>query len=95
MLNLQDFARLLTMPVGALSGFGSARDMKAGVSAIILFTFVGLLLGFATSLVSFKFERRFLVRGNHGFIYLVSPLIWILVAGLAPVLLALIIYGHR
>jgi hypothetical protein len=74
MLNLQGFIRLLVLPIGALSGFGSARDMKAGISATILFTFAGLLLGFATSWV---------------------PFIWILVAGLAPVLLALIIYGHR
>jgi hypothetical protein len=95
MLNLQDLTRLLTIPIGALSGFGSALNVKAGVSVIILFTFIGLLLGLATSWVSFKFERRFLDRGRHFFLLLVTPFIWIAIAGLAPALLVLTIYGHR
>jgi len=95
MLNLQDFSRLLMMPIGALSGFGSARDLKAGVSAIVLFTFAGALLAFGLMWVSFKFERRFLVRGSRPFVYLFSPLVWLFAAWLTPALLALFIYGHK
>ena len=94
MLNWQGFARLITLPIGALSGFGSARDMKAGPSATILFVFAGLLLGFAMSWLSFKFERRYLVRGQHPFVDFVAPFVWIVGAWILPVCLALILL-HR
>lgn len=94
MLNWQDFARLITLPIGALSGFGSAHDMKAGASVIIVFVFAGLLLGFAMSWLSFKFERRFLVRGQHPVLYFVTPFFWIFGAWISPVCLALILL-HR
>jgi hypothetical protein len=95
MLNLQDFTRLLVMPIGALSGLGSARDMQAGVLAIVLFTVGGLFLGVGVSWLSFKFERRFFVRGRHPFGYMFSPLIWIFAAWLTPALFALILLRHE
>ena len=95
MLNWADFSRLLMIFIGALSGFGSARDMKVGILATILFTIGGLVLGFGMSWVSFNFERRFLFRGKHPFVYFFIPFVWIFAAWLAPVCLALIVYGHK
>ena len=91
MLNLQDFARLITLPIGALSGFGSAHDMKAGASVIVIFAFAGLLLGFAMSWLSFKFERRFLIRGKHPLIYFLTAFVWVFGAWISPMCLALIL----
>jgi hypothetical protein len=94
MLNWQDSTRLITLPIGALSGIASAHDMKAGASVIILFAFLGLLLGLAMSWLSFKFERRYLLRGEHPFVGFAMPVVWICGAGISPVCLAQILL-HR
>jgi hypothetical protein len=95
MLNWSGLCGLLMPLIGMLSGFGSARDMKAGTVAIFLFTFFGLLLGFGMSWVSFKFQRWFYRRGKHAFGNLLSPSICLLVAWMAPGILALIIFRHK
>jgi len=95
MLNSLDVSRLLMLPIGVLSGLFSARDMKAGLLAIILFTFAGLLLGIGSGWLSFKIERQFLVRGKNHIVGLLLPFAGLAAAYIAPVLLALIIYGHK
>ncbi|MGD1087171.1 MAG: hypothetical protein ABR955_00385 [Verrucomicrobiota bacterium] len=57
----------------------------------------GLLLGIGMSAASFKFERRLnkLRVGMQSFVYLLIPFVGLLAAHLAPVLLALIIFGCK
>jgi hypothetical protein len=44
MLNWTGLCGLLMPLIGAMSGLGSARDMKAGILTIILFTFAFIYL---------------------------------------------------
>ena len=97
MLNLQDFCLLLSIPIGAVSSMVNAHDMKAGTLAIILFGFVGSLLGFGgaagIAALSFKLRRHWKKMPSiiYGFLCFFS----ILAAGGVPNLLVLIIYGHK
>jgi disulfide bond formation protein DsbB len=95
MLNLQDFSRLLMIPIGAISGLGAAHESKAKTLTIVIFALIGLLLGFGVAWMSSQFERRYLVGGNHPLVYRFIPFVWIVAAWLAPALLALMIFGHR
>ncbi|MGP8201933.1 MAG: hypothetical protein ACLQU4_20775 [Limisphaerales bacterium] len=91
MLNLQDFCCLLMIPVGAISGIVNAHDMKAGTLAIILFGFIGLLLGFGAAFGTAALCKRHV----PSIVYRLMPIFGIFAAGAAPSLLVLIIYGHK
>jgi len=97
MLNWHDFSRLLMILIGAVSGLGSAREMKSGTSVVIIFAFIGAFLGFGMGAATFKLERwlKKLPAGMRPLLYFLIPFVGILAAWLAPVLLALIILGHK
>lgn len=98
MLNLPDLSRLLMIPIGAMSGLAAACANKAGTLSIVIFTFIGLLLAIGVMWASFKFERRFLIRGNHPLRHIVGffiPFVWIFLAWFCPVVLALVVFGHK
>jgi hypothetical protein len=97
MLNWTGLCGLLMPLIGAMSGLGSAHDMKAGILTIILFAFIGLLLGFGMSAACFKIERQSkkIPAGIRPFAYFLIPFVGLVAAYLAPVLLALIILEHK
>jgi hypothetical protein len=98
MLNWTDLSVLIMLVMGPFSGLCAAHQHKAGITSLVLFTIVGLIVGIGLGQVSRKLAYSVLRSktfpgGLQFFVYMFVPMAFIFAVLLVPALLAMMIYG--
>jgi hypothetical protein len=98
MLNWTDLCGLLMLLAGPVSGFGAAHQHKAGITSLVLFTIIGLIVGVGLGQVSSKLaysvlRSKTLPGGLQFFVYMFVPMAFLFAVLLVPALLVMMIYG--
>ena len=98
MLNWTDLCGLLMILAGPLSGVAAAHQHKAGPLSLIVFSVVGLAIGFGLGMLSSKLSYRILrsktlPSGLRFVSYMLVPMASLFLVVLAPALLVMVVYG--